>query len=280
MATTRLPTLWSGAVYLAVQILAVLWLVVVPIVAALLIAALLRPVAALLQHRMRGTLSAALTLLAAILVLGGIAFVIGLRFTQQLPMLIDEALTTMRNVGDQLSRIGIGQTRIAQLQSQIMEWVQANRGQIISYVTTGAGYLAEFATVLVLTLFITFFLLYDGERIWALAAQPAAAVDAREDGPGRPRRLDHPHPVRARHGGHRHDPRHRDRARAVPPGGAAGRPAGRAGVPGQLHPDHRRADRRWLAVLVTFGTQGWMAALSLLGVLVLENRLEGHCSNR
>ncbi|MDQ2791217.1 MAG: hypothetical protein M3Y73_16470 [Actinomycetota bacterium] len=77
-------------VYAAVRVLVLLSLVVIPLVAALLLAALLRPVAQLLQRRLTGPLSALATLLLATVVLGSLGYLIGLRFTRELPSLIGQ----------------------------------------------------------------------------------------------------------------------------------------------------------------------------------------------
>jgi predicted PurR-regulated permease PerM len=85
--------------YAVVRILALLSLVVIPLVAALLLAALLRPVAELLQHRrLPGPLSALLTLLLAVVVLGGLGYLIGVLFAQQLPSLIQQLVGTVHQL--------------------------------------------------------------------------------------------------------------------------------------------------------------------------------------
>ncbi|WP_433556403.1 AI-2E family transporter [Pseudonocardia xinjiangensis] len=176
--------------YLVVRVLALLWLVLVPIVVALLVTALVRPLAVLLQRRLPGPFSALLTLLVALLGLAGLGWLIDLRFTQELPSLTGEFLHTIRELGATLARLGVGEPQLAELQGDLMRWVQENRSQLLAYLTTGTGFAVEIATALVLTVFITFFLLYDGERVWRwllgpLRPRAAARADRPGTSPGR-----------------------------------------------------------------------------------------------
>lgn len=96
------------------------------------------------------------------MVLGGLGYLIGLRFARELPSLMGQL-------------VGPGQFQLDQIEGSVINWLQRNRSQAVDYLTTGAGYLVEFATLTVLTLFITFFLLYDGERIWRWLLTPLPA---------------------------------------------------------------------------------------------------------
>ncbi|MDQ2882344.1 MAG: hypothetical protein M3Y48_14340 [Actinomycetota bacterium] len=102
-------------VYAAVRVLVLLSMVVIPLVAALLLAALLRPVAQLLQRRLPGPLSALATLLLATVVLGSLGYLIGLRFTRELPSLIGQLVGTVRRLRAVLSAGGPGQLQLDQI---------------------------------------------------------------------------------------------------------------------------------------------------------------------
>ena len=52
--------------------------------------------------------------------------------------------------------------------------------------------------------------------------------------------------------------------------------AGRAGVPGRVRAAGRAAGGGALAILVTLAAKGWVAAVILLGVLIVEDQLEAH----
>lgn len=264
------------AAYAAVQVLARLSLVVIPLLAALLIAALLRPVAELLHRRLPGPLSALLTLLLAVVVLGGLGYVIGLRFAQQLPSLIEQLVGTIRQLRADAVGAGVAQGQLNEIETVVVDWLQRNRSQAVGYLTTGAGYVFEFLTLTVLTLFIAFFLLYDGERIWRWLISPLPARElARVDLAGRTAWVTITGYVRG------------TAVIATIHGTVIGLVLFLLGVPlaiplavlvflGAFIPFIGALVAGGLAVLVTFGTQGWLAALILLGVLLAESQLEAH----
>ncbi|MGH3512448.1 MAG: AI-2E family transporter [Pseudonocardiaceae bacterium] len=263
-------------VYAAVRVLVLLSLVVIPLVAALLFAALLRPVAQLLQRRLPGPLSALLTLLIAAVVIGGLGYLIGLRFARELPTLIDQLVGTVRQLRAVLGGGGVGQFQLDQIEGTVINWLQRNQSQAVAYLTTGAGYLLEFATLTVLTLFITFFLLYDGDRIWRWLRTPLPAREShRVDLAGRAAWSTITGYV------------HGTAIIATIHGIVIGFVVFLLGVPlalplgvlvfiGSFIPFIGALVAGGLAVLITFGTHGWLAALILLGVLIAESQLEVH----
>ncbi|MFR9800920.1 AI-2E family transporter [Pseudonocardia sp. RS010] len=265
------------AVYAAVRILAMLWLVVVPVVLAVLLASLLRPVSRLLQRaRLPGPLAALVTLLLAVVVLGGIGFLVQQRVAAQLPTLVDQLVRTVRGLRSLLDRFGAGQFQLDQLQNQVITWLQSNRDQLVNVLQTGAGWLVDIGTMLLLTLFVCFFFLYDGERVWRALLLPFH---------GRPReRLDDAgHTAWSVVTGYVHG----TAVIATIHGVVIGTVIWLLGVPlpvvlgvlvflGSFIPLVGALVAGGIAVLVALGTQGWVAALILLAVLVAENQLEGH----
>lgn len=263
-------------VYATVRVLVLLSLVVIPLVAALLLAALLRPVAQRLQRRLPGPLSALLTLVLAIAVLGSIGYLIGLRFTRELPSLVSQLVGTVRRLRAVVGAGGAGQFQLDQLEGSVINWLQRNQSQAVGYLTTGAGYLVEFATLTVLTLFITFFLLYDGERIWRWLLTPLPGREShRVDLAGRAAWGTITGYVRG------------TAVIATIHGIVIGFVVYLLGVPlalplgvlvfiGSFIPFVGALFSGGLAVLITFGTQGWLAAVILLGVLIVESQLEVH----
>jgi predicted PurR-regulated permease PerM len=131
-----------------------------------LLAALLRPVTELFHRRLSGPLSALLTLFLAAVVMVGLGYLIGVRFARQLPSLIEQLVGTVHQLRAELASRGVAQLQLDHIEASVVDWLQRNRSEAVGYLTTGAGYFIEFFTLTVLTLFITFFLLYDGERIW------------------------------------------------------------------------------------------------------------------
>ena len=264
------------AVYLAVRVLALLWLVVVPIVAALLLAALIHPVADRLRRHLPGPAAASVTLVLAVVVMGGIGYAVGLRFTQQLPVLSGQLVDTVHRLRNTLRGVGLGAAQLDQLQSAVTGWIEAHRTDLLGYLTTGAGYLFEFLTFVVLTLFVTFFLLYDGGRIWHWLLGPLPHDAAgRADRAGRAAWQTLTAYV------------HGTATIAVVHTVVIGGVLFLLSVPlviplavlvffGSFIPLVGALVAGALAVFVTLGTQGWIAALIMLGVLIVEDQLEAH----
>jgi predicted PurR-regulated permease PerM len=262
--------------YLAIRVLALLWLVLVPIVVALLVTALVRPLAVLLQRRIPGPLSAVVTLLIALLVLAGLGWVIDLRFTQELPSLIEQVVRTVRELGSTLARRGLGEPQLAQLQENLIRWLQDNRSELIRYLTTGTGFAVEIATAIVLTVFVTFFLLYDGERVWRWLLMPLQPrMAARADRAGRIAWTTLTGYV------------HGTAIIATIHGVVIGLVVSLLHVPlaiplgvlvfiGSFIPILGALVAGAVAVVVTLGTHGLLAGLIVLGVLVVEDQLEAH----
>ncbi len=266
----------GAAAYAAVRVLALLSLVVIPLLAALLLAALLRPVAELLHRRLPGPLSALLTLVLAVVVLVGLGYLIGARFTQQLPSLIQQLVGTVQQLRTELGCRGLARLQIDQIGASVVDWLQRNRSEAVGYLTTGAGYFVEFFTLTILTLFITFFLLYDGERIWRWLITPLPPRQSRPvDEAGRAAWTTITGYVRG------------TAIIATIHGIVMGFALYLLGVPlalplavliflGSFIPFIGALVAGGLAVLVTFGTQGWLIALILLGILIVESQLEVH----
>jgi predicted PurR-regulated permease PerM len=262
--------------YLAVRVLALLWLVMVPIVAALLLAALVHPVADRLRRHLPGPAAAGLTLLLAVVLIAGIGYGVGLRFTRELPALTDELVATVDRLRDAVRGTGVGAARLDQIQSAANGWIEAHRTELLDYLTTGAGYLLGFLTVVVLTLFVTFFLLYDGGRIWHWLLGPLPPDAARRTdraGQAAWRTLTaYVHGTAAIAAVH-----------TVVIGGVLSLLSVPLVVPlavlvflGSFIPLVGALVAGSLSVLVTLGTRGWVPALIMLAVLVVEGQLEAH----
>jgi predicted PurR-regulated permease PerM len=61
---------------------------------------------------------------------------------------------------------------LANLQKKAIAQLNQHRGAIANGILSGASIVGEIIAGLILTAFITFFLIYDGERIWRFAASP------------------------------------------------------------------------------------------------------------
>jgi predicted PurR-regulated permease PerM len=266
----------GAAVWFVVTFVAHLAVVWVPVVLSLLLAALLKRPTLWLRRRMPRWLAALLVLLGALLAVAGVGYVISLRVAGQSQELVNQAQDVLARLQDRVSSlpaIGAGGGSVVQ---RISGYVQAHGSTIVSGAFTAGTYAVEFVTGLVLTFFLTLFLLMDGDRMWAWLVRLL------------PRR-------------------------AQPPANGAGHAAFRVlsgwitgtaiialihgvvigltlwllGTPlavvlavlvfiGSFIPIIGAFVFGGFAVLVTLVTQGLVAAAILLGVLIVENLLEGH----
>ncbi|RCW47295.1 putative PurR-regulated permease PerM [Halopolyspora algeriensis] len=267
----------AAAVYVGVQVLVLLDLAVIPVIAALLFTALLWPLNRMLRRPMPNLLAAWITLIIAVFVLGGMGYLIGMRIAATLPLLIDQLINTVRRLGDLLAQLGFGQVTLNSIENAVVNWLQSHRSMLRNVARTGARYLINLVTMLLLTIFVTLFLLYEGERVWRWLISPL------EQGPHR-RRID-----RAGHAawntvtGYVHG----TVVIAIIHGIVIGLTLFLLGVPlvlplsvlvflGSFIPIVGAIVAGTIAVLVTLVTQGIVEALILLAVLLVENQLEGN----
>jgi putative heme transporter len=154
--------------------------VTVPVVLSLLLTALLhRPAERLRRHVPRSVAGLA-TLLAALAVAGGAVWLVQWRVRGQLGTLTAQAESILAELRDRVSGLpGIG-SGSGSVVDRVTAWVQSHSATLVNGVVTAGTLAVEVVTGLVLTLFLTLFLLIDGDRIWAWlvrllprSAQPA-----------------------------------------------------------------------------------------------------------
>ncbi len=174
-AGLRLAAAWSwrvlvvlGALYALVWTAAYLAVVVIPVLVALLLAALLQPGAAGLVHRRWPRSLAAATML-----------VVGLGvFAGIITLVVQQISAGFADLADQVSQ-GIGRLRsfvvhtfpvthgqIDDAVSRFQQTLSDNRGSLATGALSTALTLSEVVTGLLLTLFTLFFFLKDGRSIW------------------------------------------------------------------------------------------------------------------
>ncbi len=266
----------AAAVYIAIHVLKKLGLLVLPFILALLLATLLRPVAAQIRRVMPAPLAALITLLVALAALGGIGSFIVLRAMRGFPRLLDQFVGTVQDVRQKLEGLIQDVPQLDRLAQSTTDWLQRNRSQAVDLLTTSAGYTVEAVTTLLLTLFITFFLLYDARRIWSwLLEMFPGAARTRVDRAGHVAWRVITGYVRG------------TVAIAAIHGTVIGLVLVVLGTPlavplavlvffGSFVPLIGAFVAGGLAVLATFSTEGWIPALILFGVLIIENQLEAH----
>jgi predicted PurR-regulated permease PerM len=158
------------AVYLALRVASMLKLVVLPCVAALLLTALLQPVQSRLRRAGLPALAATwCTLLFAVAVLGGAVTLAATRATADYPTLVRELTHTGNELQTWLAGppFHIRHGGIEGLSNRGLAYLKQHQSLVAGTVLSGGKIFLEILAGLVLMLFITFFLLKDGDRIWA-----------------------------------------------------------------------------------------------------------------
>jgi predicted PurR-regulated permease PerM len=156
-------------IYGIFRVAVALRLVVLPLIAALLLTALLQPLAARLRRAgLPALLATWCTFLAAIVVIAGAVTLIANRVSADYPTLAAEVRRTAREI--QVSLAGapfhLNGDRLQQLSNELVQYLSQHKSVVAGTVVTGGKIFAELLTGLVLMLFISFFLLKDGARIW------------------------------------------------------------------------------------------------------------------
>jgi predicted PurR-regulated permease PerM len=155
--------------------------VVLPILAALVFTALLRPLMMFFQrHGLSRLLSTWVAFLIALLVVLGIGTLVVYRSTVEWHTLVKDLSATSAKVRHWLSTgpLHLKNQDLADLQQKAIAQLNQHRGAIVNGVVSGASVAAEVLAGIVLTAFITFFFLYDGERIWRFVTSPFRARTA------------------------------------------------------------------------------------------------------
>ncbi|GAA1174356.1 AI-2E family transporter [Kitasatospora gansuensis] len=170
-STWRLLLL-AGALYLLFRVVDMLRLVAFAVLAALLISALLEPtVSWLRRHGVPRSLAAAGTFLSGVAGIGLVGWFVVWQVTTNLHSVTDQVQEGVERIRDWLvtGPLHLTQQQITDFAKQISAAIGTNSEQITSAGFTGVTIAVEVLTGVVLTAFTTFFLLYDGARIWGWA---------------------------------------------------------------------------------------------------------------
>ena len=160
----------AAVVYLAFKVAVALRLLVLPFIAATLLCALLQPLASLLRARLRmpNLLATWVTLLLAIGVLTGVGILITNQVQAGYPKLAHEVLDTVHQTQRYLAGppFRLNGAKINQISKNLVNYLAQHKTVVAGTVLTGGKYFAEVLAGLILTVFITFFLLKDGKERW------------------------------------------------------------------------------------------------------------------
>jgi predicted PurR-regulated permease PerM len=266
-------------IYVAFRVASALRLVVLPCIAALLLTALLQPLTARLRRTGMPSLAATwCTVLAAVVVLAGISILSANRVSADYPRLQTEVKHTAHVVQASLAGapFHLGSARLQQYYNDLVHFLSQHKSLIAGTVVTGGKIFLELLTGLILMMFVTFFLLKDGERIWAwLVKELPNDARRRADNAGAAAWTALVNYMRG------------TTAVAAIHATFIGLALWLLGVPllvpliilvflAAFVPLVGILVVGALAILVTLATKGWIAAVILLGVFLLENQIEGH----
>ncbi|MFI6322142.1 AI-2E family transporter [Nonomuraea sp. NPDC050556] len=171
-----------------IQLIARFSFVALPVAIALLLTALLFPLTrSLRQAGMRPIYATWLTMLAAVAVLAGTGWLVGARATEEFPNLVEQVQETARTVQNWLitGPLHLKEAQLTAYVDEIAAMVNAQRSAITSTVLTAGAVAFEVLASIVLMLFIMFFLLKDGERIWSWFLKGFGSMSPRVDRAGR-----------------------------------------------------------------------------------------------
>ncbi|CAL9437694.1 hypothetical protein SUDANB6_02174 [Streptomyces sp. enrichment culture] len=170
----------AGTLWVLMRVISAVQLVVLAFVAALLMTAVLQPTVARLRRAgvPRG-LATALTAFLGFVVMGLIGWFVTWQVMENIDTLSDQVQDGIDELRGWLlsSPFHVTDKQINEIAKNLREAVGANTEQITSMGLEGVTVVVEALTGLLLAVFSTLFLLYDGKRIWewTLKLVPAAA---------------------------------------------------------------------------------------------------------
>ncbi len=173
----RLTAAWSWRLLVLVAALAVLlWLVgrlrtvLIPLSIALLLSALLAPMMGFLRRRVRlpPSLAAFLVLITGLAAVAGVLTLVVTEFVDGFPDLADKASDGVNQIQDWLTTgpLHLNGSQLDATFDAAANWLKDNRGTLTDSAVSTATATIEFFALLLLVLFVTFFFMRDGHRIW------------------------------------------------------------------------------------------------------------------
>jgi putative heme transporter len=159
----------AAAGYVLLQIIAEVQVVVVPLAIALLLSALLQPLAAVLAKRgMPPALATAITVLSGLVGIGLLVWLVVNQFRNGLADLTEQVNGGIDKVQDWLINgpLGLSQTQINDYVDNARTSISENRSQLTNGALGAATTAGHVLTGALLTLFATIFFIKDGRQIW------------------------------------------------------------------------------------------------------------------
>ncbi|MFD4548756.1 AI-2E family transporter [Streptomyces sp. NPDC058251] len=156
------------AVYVVFRILGLLQLVAVALFLALVVTAVLRPLADLLARHLPRTVAVVLSVLGSLVVVLGLLALIGSLVAGESDQLGQEFAGGIGRIERWLegSPLHVSHTVVSDLQGKLTTFISKHRSVLISSALTGAGRLVEVLTAVVLALFCSLFFIHSGDKFW------------------------------------------------------------------------------------------------------------------
>lgn len=156
-------------VYFGVRLLSRLSEVVIPFIVSILITAVLQPLAERLKRAGLGRgLATVVTIFIALVLLGGLITVVVIRAAQQAPQLGDEINNLLPHIKHWLIHgpLKINPDTVNNLNQTVSNDITKNSSAIASKALSTGKTVLALLTGLLLAVFSTIFLVYDGDRVW------------------------------------------------------------------------------------------------------------------
>ena len=269
----------GALIYVMFRVVSVLRLVVLPCVAALLLTALLQPLTQRLRKAGLPALAATwCTMLAALAVIAGVVVLAATRTSADYQLLVTDVGRTSQDLQRWLAGapFHLHRAGLEHLSNRLLTFLKQHQSAVAGTVVSGGRIFLEVVAGLVLMMFVTFFLLKDGDRIWAwLTSFFGDEARARARGAGSAAWEAMTWYVRG------------TVAVAAIHAVVIGTTLWIMGVPllvplvvlvfvAAFVPLVGILVAGTIAVAVTLATRGWVAALVLVAIFILENQLESH----
>ncbi|MFC7381316.1 AI-2E family transporter [Sphaerisporangium rhizosphaerae] len=175
-------------IYFSAQIIVHLSFVALPLAVALLLTALLYPLTDRLRKAGLRPIGATwVTMLSALALLVAVGFIIGTRANDEFPGLIAQIQKTTRDVQGWLltGPFHLKEAQLTGMLDEIIRQVNAQRSALTGALLSTAAVFIEVLASIVLLLFVTFFMLKDGDRIWSWFLRGFGSAAPRVDRAGR-----------------------------------------------------------------------------------------------
>ncbi|WP_432834488.1 AI-2E family transporter [Dactylosporangium sp. CA-092794] len=173
----RIAAAWSWRLLLLIAAAAILLFligrlktVVIPLSIALLLSALLAPMMGVLRRRVKlpPSLAAFVVLITGLAAVAGVLTLVISEFVNGFPELSDKASIGVQQIQDWLTTgpLHLSGRQLDATFQAATTWLSDNRGTLTNSAVNTATATVEFLALLLLILFVTFFFMRDGKRIW------------------------------------------------------------------------------------------------------------------